>query len=102
MSDGYEVHPDALDKAGKAFEEASQQTGVHAGEFLVVAKLPDSAFGNLPTSYKLANQYQAFFGQVQTDLAALQKSLADGAGRLHLSAHNYRLAEKANTLPPTR
>ncbi|MFN2518602.1 MAG: hypothetical protein ABR604_06085 [Jatrophihabitantaceae bacterium] len=86
MPDRFGVLPGELKLAGSVFDQEARHTEVHAAEYLVVAPLPDSAFGNLPESYKLANQYQSFFGHVQEDLKALQDSLSDCAKRLDLTA----------------
>lgn len=92
----YDVVPGELKRAAAAFDQASRQTEVHAAEFLVVAAMPDSAFGNLSESYKMVNEYHDFFGQVQKDLKALQDGLASGAARLSEGAAIYLAAEAAN------
>ncbi len=102
MAQGYEVEPAALELASQVFDVQGKQAEIHAGVFLGLAALPDSAFGNLPESYKLANQFQAFFQQVQTDLKALQDSLNGCSKRLTQTAKNYRVAEGDNTLPGQR
>jgi hypothetical protein len=98
MADGYKVEPGALDLAGSVFHAEGTETETHASEWVCQARLPDSAFGNLPVSYKLANQYQDFFTQVQDHLKTLHDSMHSCADRLTTTATNYRLTEEANTL----
>ncbi|PZS34399.1 MAG: hypothetical protein DLM59_04760 [Pseudonocardiales bacterium] len=98
MGGGFVVEPGALDLTAEVFQGEAGDTGTHAAEFAASARLPDSAFGNLPISYKLANQYQDFFQQVQNDLTTLQGSLVSVADRLAATAANYRATEEANTL----
>jgi hypothetical protein len=98
MTDGYKVEPGTLDVAGAAFRTEGRETETHASEWVGQAHLPDSAFGNLPVSYKLANQYQDFYAQVQDHLKTLHASMHSCAHRLTVTAENYRLTEDANTL----
>lgn len=107
MSNGYKVDPGALRLAGYVFEQQSQQVGAYSAKFVAAAALPDSAFGNLAESYKIANQFQDFFHHTVEDLKALKLSMANpappygAAERLRGTADNYEAAERANTLPHT-
>lgn len=98
MSNGFKVEPGAVDLVAHVFREEAENTAVHSAEFVSAARLPDSAFGNLPISYKLANQYQEFFDQVQKDLTTLHASMDSCADRLAATAKNYRTTERANTM----
>lgn len=99
---GYNVVPDSLQHAGDAFAAQGTQVTKALDDFVAAAQLPDSAFGSLPNSWELANQYHDFFAQVASDLAALRTSFVESGGRLHTTAENYRTAEASNTLPRRR
>jgi hypothetical protein len=96
--EGYEVQLEALDRASAAYHsQASVVNGYREG-YLSKATLDDKAFGNLPQSAQLAEQYKRFFDRVQTDVKTLSASLADGGSKLSTSADNYRKAESASTI----
>jgi len=98
MSSGYKVEPGAVRLTAEVFHAEAEITATLAAEFLAATRLPDSAFGNLPISYKLANQYQDFHGQVEKDLTTLHASMDSCAVRLATTVRNYLLTEQANTL----
>jgi hypothetical protein len=58
------------------------------------AELPDSAFGNLPSSKTIASQYQEVYKQVSDDMTRLSTALLDGTAKLALSATLYKAAEE--------
>ncbi len=100
--DGYQVLPTDLTDAASVFELQSEQVQMHAAEFLAVAAVPDSAFGSMSRSYKIANAYDSLLQRVQSDLKDLQLSLSGTPGAaevLKATAQVYLLAESANTLP---
>jgi hypothetical protein len=95
---GYEVELDALEKAAAAYKAQGSAVGRYLEQFTARATLPAKAFGNLPQSAQLAEQYARFFGQVVSDMGTLRESLSGGGGRLGAAAANYRSAESANIL----
>jgi uncharacterized protein YukE len=79
-SDAYKAEGGAVKQALAAFEAA--------------ANLQPSAFGNLPESSQLVQQYAKFYKQVVGDMTTLSKALPDGAASLAASAIVYHNAEK--------
>lgn len=96
---GYEVKISVLDDAQTAYHAQGSEVFGHRGQFESAANLPASAFGMLPQSASLAEQYSAFFEQVVHDMASLSQALTHGAKRLGVTAKNYRDAESANIIP---
>jgi hypothetical protein len=96
--EGYEVELDALDRASTAYHGQGDVVQAHLEEFRSKATLDTKAFGNLPQSAQLAEQYHTFFGQIMGDVTKLSASLHEGGTRMSTSADNYRKADAASTI----
>lgn len=96
-SGGFEVAPSKLDSTATAYQQQAEAVRNALAVFQAKASLPPSAFGKLPESAQLASEYQTFLRRVVQDLTQLHDTLSGGAIKLHLSAAEYRRADRAAT-----
>jgi len=97
-SGGFEVTPLDLDKVADAYKAQADAARQALGRFEHASNLPDSAFGNLPQSARLAAQYQELHRQVTNDMTKLFKAFLTGYTNLAMSAANYRKADHLSTI----
>jgi uncharacterized protein YukE len=83
-----------LQNAAAAYNAEGADVKQALAAFKEAAKLPPSAFGNLPESSDLASQYAAFYNQIVSDMTKLSTALPEGAVSLAASAVVYQNAEK--------
>jgi len=94
-SGGFEVAPSKLDSTATAYLQQAEAVRNALAVFRAKADLPSSAFGKLPESAQLASEYQTFLRRVVQDVTQLYEALNGGAIKLHVSAAEYRAADRA-------
>jgi uncharacterized protein YukE len=94
-SGGFEVAPSKLDSTAATYRQQAEVVRNALAAFQAKADLPPSAFGRLPESAQLASEYQTFLRRVVQDVTQLHEALSGGAIKLHLSAAEYRAADRA-------
>jgi len=95
-SGGFEVTFSDLYGAGDEFKAQSEEVAKLRESFTSGAALPESAFGNLPSSKDIYEKYQQYYEGVtgqKEGLDALATALQDGMTKLALSAVLYRVAD---------
>lgn len=96
MGQALDVKPGDLKRAAKKYESEAETT--RNNNFSCTARLDPDVWGNLPESYKMANDYDTFYNGLVEDLQKMAEYLTRFADKLTKTAEAYEKAEEASII----
>jgi len=93
------VVPPVIAKAGEDFGRRGGDLAEAVGQFVAASTIPDSAIGSIGPGEDALKAYNELLGHVVEHLRNLHKTVSIAGHNLQVTAQNYEIMERNNTLP---